>query len=229
MLTPAPSFCVHPLQRLDYLAAWACQEHYFHQGLADKEAACLPVHQLLLYEHTPTITLGKSTAEGDLRASEKELQEAGIEIHEVNRGGRATYHGPGQLVAYPILDLTQLSLDIYQYLRVLEQAVIDTLQHWGIVSHALHGLTGVWVHDDQVNRKICSIGIHVRQGMTLHGLALNVNTNMQHFSYINPCGQEPQTMVSMAQLLKNYVNLEQVATILTQQLLKHLKLGQETT
>lgn len=156
---------------------------------------------LLLVEHPPVVTLGRGARVDHLRQPPSRLRSAGIEIHEVERGGDVTYHGPGQLVGYPIFDLSEHKPDLHWFLRRLEQAVIVTLDHFGIRGARRENLTGVWVDE----RKIASIGIHVRKWVTWHGLALNVTTDLSQFGVIVPCGIPNVVMTSMQRELGDHV------------------------
>ena len=157
----------------------------------DRIAGRLDHDVLLLLEHPPVVTLGRNSH------AEHLLQRDGIEIHEVERGGDITFHGPGQLVGYPILDLTGYKQDLHWYLRTLEQALIDALAVLEIPAERNPGFTGVWTR----GRKIASIGIHVKQWVTWHGVALNVTTDLSHFDRIVPCGIQGVEMTSVKQEL----------------------------
>lgn len=148
---------------------------------------------LLLVEHDPVITLGRGTKATSLPLSPAEVRARGVEVFEVERGGDVTFHGPGQLVGYPILDLAHHRQDLHWYLRTLEAALIDALGNLGIEAGRVEGLTGVWT----AGRKIASIGIHVKQWVTFHGFALNVSTELDYFDLIVPCGIENVTMTSI--------------------------------
>jgi lipoate-protein ligase B len=152
---------------------------------------------LLLVEHDPVVTLGRGTRAHSLPLSPTELVRRGVEVFEVERGGDVTYHGPGQLVGYPILDLRQHRQDLHWYLRRLEQSLIGGLDGLGIAAGTNPGLTGVWTN----GRKIASIGIHVKQWVTFHGFALNVTTDLDYFDLIVPCGIRDVIMTSVAQEL----------------------------
>lgn len=152
---------------------------------------------LLLVEHEPVVTLGRSTRPESLPIPRSELVRRGVEVFEVERGGDATYHGPGQLVGYPILDLRQHREDLHWYLRQLERSLIRALQALDITAGPNPGLTGVWTS----GRKIASIGVHVKQWVTFHGFALNVLTDLDYFDLIVPCGIRDVTMTSVAQEL----------------------------
>ena len=151
--------------------------------------------QLLLLEHPHTITLGRNGRMENLLASDEALASAGISFYPINRGGDVTYHGPGQLVGYPILDLREWKRDVGAYVRAVEQAIIDTLADYGIAAGRIAGLTGVWVDEC----KIAAIGVHIGRWVTSHGFALNVNTDLSYFQYIVPCGLT-KPVTSMAQL-----------------------------
>jgi lipoyl(octanoyl) transferase len=149
---------------------------------------------LLLVEHEPVITLGRGTRAHSLPLPPAELERRGIPVHEVERGGDVTFHGPGQLVGYPILDLREHREDLHWYLRSLEAALIAGLDILGIAAAPNPGLTGVWTR----GRKLASIGIHVKQWVTFHGFALNVNTDLSYFDLIVPCGIRDVIMTSVA-------------------------------
>lgn len=157
----------------------------------------LPEDLLLLVEHEPVVTLGRGTREASLPLPVDAIRRRGVEVFEVERGGDVTFHGPGQLVGYPILDLTGHRQDLHWYLRTLEQALMAGLERLGIVAERNPGLTGVWTR----GRKIASIGIHVKQWVTLHGFALNVTTDLGYFDLIVPCGIQGVSMTSVAREL----------------------------
>jgi lipoyl(octanoyl) transferase len=152
---------------------------------------------LLLVEHDPVITLGRGTRAASLPLGPAELRERGVEVFEVERGGDVTYHGPGQLVGYPIIDLRQHREDLHWYLRRLEAGLIEALESLGLRAETNPGLTGVWTG----GRKLASIGIHVKQWVTFHGFALNVTTDLDYFDLIVPCGIKDVTMTNVAQEL----------------------------
>ncbi len=149
---------------------------------------------LLLVEHPPVVTLGRGTKPESLPMSPSEIEKRGVEVHEVERGGDVTYHGPGQLVGYPILDLQAHRPDLHWYLRQLEAGLIDALGSLDISAVRTDGLTGVWIK----GRKIASIGVHVKQWVTFHGFALNVTTALEAFDLIVPCGIKDVVMTSVA-------------------------------
>jgi len=183
---------VKNIGRISYLEALTLQ-HDIHQKCVENPEN----GALLLLEHNPVITLGvKNSSAGNVLVNQSVLVSAGIELVETDRGGDVTYHGPGQLVGYPIVSLRELGLDLHSYLRSLEQVIIDLLAEYGLVGER-NGPAGVWVGD----KKVCSIGVAVRRMVTYHGFALNVNPDMSHFRFINPCGLNFEQISSMSELL----------------------------
>src|SRR5216110_1054747 len=159
----------------------------------DRISGAIPQDVLLLLEHPPVVTLGRASKEKHLVASPEFLQSKGVELFEVERGGDVTFHGPGQLVGYPIIDLKRHKQDLHWYLRTLEQALISTLAKFGIEAERNTGFTGVWTR----GRKIASIGVHARDWVTWHGFALNVSTELSYFDLMVPCGIPEVTMTSI--------------------------------
>lgn len=177
-----------------------------------------PKHYLLFCEHPPVYTLGKSGSIDHLLLNKQELEEQGFDYYKINRGGDITYHGPGQIVGYPILDLDRFFTDIHRYVRYLEEAVILTLKDYGIESVRIEGYTGVWLPEteDEPLRKICAIGVHLSRWVTMHGFAFNVNTNLSHFKNIIPCGieEDDKDVTSLATEIGKTVDIEEVKQIL---------------
>jgi len=157
--------------------------------------------RLVLLEHEPVITVTRRAAAGHLLAPPPRLAALGITVHETDRGGDVTYHGPGQLVAYPILRLGDHGLNLGRYMRLLERVVIDTAAAFGVEAHTETGATGVWVRHNGSSAKLCALGVRVRKNTTLHGLALNVTTDLTHFQTIVPCGLHGRAVTSLHQLL----------------------------
>src|SRR5437763_8858913 len=182
--------CLRQLGRIDYASALQMQR----QLAADRKQGLVP-DQLLLLEHPHVITLGRNGHMENLLAGDDVLERAGISFYPTDRGGDVTYHGPGQLVGYPILDLRDWQRDVGAYVRAIEQAIMDTLADYGIEAGRIPKLTGVWVGD----RKIAAIGVHRSRWVTSHGFALNVSTDLSYFQYIVPCGLT-KPVTSMAQL-----------------------------
>lgn len=211
------------LKRISYADALDIQNNY-HRNLIDHKLAMRdrkivpgtkrPDHYLIFCEHNPVFTLGRSGKEANLLLNEEQLKNQGIEFFKTNRGGDITYHGPGQIVAYPIFDLDFFYRDVHRYVRELEEVIICSLKDFDIDSSRINGLTGVWINDARtgLNRKICAIGVHISRWVTLHGFALNVNTLLEHFNGIIPCGiaDRNKTVTSMQAELGSVVDIESV-------------------
>ena len=215
---------------IDYQQAWDYQEKLFKEVIdvklanrdkADNEQVPSP-NYLLFCEHPHVYTLGKSGSPQNLLLDAKGLEEKQASYYKINRGGDITYHGPGQLVCYPILDLDNFFEDIHKYLRLLEEAIIKTLAHFGIKAGRIKKLTGVWIDfendtDGPRNpRKICAMGVRSSRWVTMHGLALNVNTNLEYFGNIIPCGIDDKAVTSMEKELATSLNIKQVQEVLQQ-------------
>ncbi|WP_240737323.1 lipoyl(octanoyl) transferase LipB [Hymenobacter metallicola] len=222
---------VYQLGLADYEATWARQEELLAATLAlkvrNRQAAeegrpAEPTpNYLLLCQHPHVYTLGKSGKPEHLLLDEAGLQQHGATFHRINRGGDITYHGPGQLVGYPILDLDNFFTDIHRYLRLLEEAVIRTLAEYGLTAGRIAGLTGVWLDFEEGApnpRKICAMGVKCSRWVTMHGFALNVTTDLSYFGYIVPCGITDKAVTSLAQELGHAVSLSEVE----QRLVPHL-------
>jgi lipoyl(octanoyl) transferase len=215
------------LNQIDYKKAWDYQEQLFKEAVDLKiakrkgETNDLPKHHLLFCEHPHVYTLGKSGSEQNLLISEAILKEKGATYYKINRGGDITYHGPGQLVAYPILDLDRFFTDIHKYMRLLEEAVILTIKAFGLEGERLEGSTGVWIDvgTPQV-RKICAMGVKSSRWVTMHGLALNVNPDLNYFNNIVPCGISDKAVTSMEKELNKSISLADVKPVLKDNLAK---------
>lgn len=199
-----PILQVEYLGRIKYKEAWEYQEKLFQNTVDLKvrnrreQLQLTTTNYLLFVEHYPVYTLGKSGDFGNLLVSEAELKQKGAEFFKINRGGDITFHGPGQLVSYPILDLDHFFTDVHKYLRYLEEAVIQTLSHWNIKATRSEGETGVWLDvDTPFARKICAMGIRASRWVTMHGLALNVDTDLSFFELMIPCGIAGKGVTSM--------------------------------
>ena len=169
-------------------------------------------HRLLMVEHNPVFTLGKSGKREHILVSEEQLEKLGIEFFHINRGGDVTYHGLQQIVGYPILDLDKFKTDLGWYLRSLEQVIIDVMAEYGLKGERSAGETGVWLEPAHpfMARKICAMGIKCSRWITMHGFALNVNTDLSHFEFIVPCGIQGKTVTSLEKELGHKVNYEEV-------------------
>ncbi|MFL2598094.1 MAG: lipoyl(octanoyl) transferase LipB [Flavobacteriaceae bacterium] len=177
-----------------------------------KEDTQIPTQNYLLWvEHTPVITLGKSGKIKNLLLGEKQLKEKGIEYYPTNRGGDITFHGPGQIVGYPIMDLDNFFTDIHKYLRYLEEAILLTLEEYDLNGARSIGETGVWLDvGTPFARKICAMGVKASRWVTMHGFALNVNTNLSYFDYIVPCGIKGKAVTSLAKELGREIPFKEV-------------------
>ncbi len=210
---------------IDYAEAWQRQESLFSQRLAQKVAGeAGAIGRIVLCEHPHVYTLGRSGKAANMLLSDEQLKRIGATYYHIDRGGDITYHGPGQLVCYPILDLERYGLGLKDYIAILEEAVICVCAHYGIRAGRLEKATGVWLdaHDTRA-RKICAIGVRSSRYVTMHGLALNVNTDLRYFSYINPCGFIDKGVTSLAKELQHEVPMEEVKRLLTEKLFELLK------
>ncbi|MBS7785694.1 lipoyl(octanoyl) transferase LipB [Flavobacterium sp. CYK-55] len=191
------------LGRQDYQAVWDYQEQLFQQIVDIKlqkrqEPTLVTPNYFLWVEHPHVYTLGKSGDVANMLLSEKQLQEKGTKFYKINRGGDITYHGPGQIVGYPILDLENFFTDIHKYLRLLEESIILTLADYGIASGRSEGETGVWLGvGTPFARKICAMGVRASRWVTMHGFALNVNADLGYFDNIIPCGIRGKAVTSL--------------------------------
>lgn len=208
------------LGEIEYGAAWDLQEQLLQENLAEKAKwrthdngtyAANTKHHLLFCTHPAVYTLGKSGKPEHLLATEEEREQLQVSFYKTNRGGDITYHGPGQIVGYPILDLEYFFTDLGRYMRSLEEAIIQTLALYGISGDRLPGSTGVWLDPDGPSaRKICAMGVRCSRWVTMHGFALNVNTDLSYFNRIVPCGIVDKGVTSMQQELGYEVDMEQV-------------------
>jgi len=221
-MNPDHKVKVEDLGLVDYKEAWDYQETLFKQVVAAKLANReLPEEQknftgnyLLFCEHSHVFTLGKSGDEKNILLNAEQREKRHIAYYKINRGGDITYHGPGQVVVYPIFNLDYFFTDIHRYLRFLEEAVILTLADYGIKGERLEGLTGVWLDANHPAkaRKICAMGVRTSRWVTMHGIALNVNTNLDYFSLIIPCGISDKAVTSMERELKHPADMQEVKT-----------------
>jgi lipoyl(octanoyl) transferase len=171
-------------------------------------------HRLIFCEHPPVYTLGKSGSLNHLLLDEEGLQREGFEFFKINRGGDITYHGPGQIVGYPLFDLDEFFTDVHKYVRYLEEAIIRVLADYGLEAKRLAGYTGVWLDatEELPERKICAIGVHLSRWVTLHGFAFNINTQLAHFDNIIPCGidEADKAVTSLSKELGREIPMEEV-------------------
>lgn len=221
---PLPEVTIINLGLVDYKKAWDIQEKYFKQAIDRKiairngEKLPPPSNYLILCEHPNVYTIGKSGKEENLLLSSEEVKSKEASFYKINRGGDITYHGPGQLVVYPILDLDQFFTDIHKYMRYLEQAVINTLLKFGIQSSRIDGMTGVWIDSVLPSaRKICAMGVKSSRWVTMHGIGFNINTNLDFFSHIVPCGIDDKAVTSMQKELDIEVDMQEVENIIIEE------------
>lgn len=189
---------VQDLGKMAYRDAWAAQE------AAHADVVAGGAERVLLVEHPPVITFGRRDdgASRNLIASEDELRKLGVEVVQSDRGGDITFHGPGQLVVYPIVRLNDHRLSVGGYVRALENSVIEALALLGITAHREQGAVGIWVGDTpETSAKICAIGVRIRRGVSLHGLALNITTDLRYFNLIVPCGLTGRAVTSISEIL----------------------------
>lgn len=208
------------LEQMRYREAWDYQERLLQENVRRKSIAFTSAdgkgeptdHYLLFVEHPPVYTLGKSGNEGNVLLSEENLKSRGIDYFRTNRGGDITFHGPQQLVGYPILDLEQFYTDIGKYLRNIEEVIILTMAEYGLKGDRSPGETGVWLDPDKKGRerKICAIGVRTSRWITMHGFALNVNTDLDYFNFIVPCGIPDKQVTSLEKELGRRVDFDEV-------------------
>jgi len=208
---------------IDYQEAWSYQEHLFkdcieikikNRGFSTENQRKTPNH-LIFCQHPHVYTLGKSGDSNNLLLNKKQLQQSGVDFFHINRGGDIAYHGPGQIVGYPILDLDNFFTDIHRYLRFLEEAVIRTLNDYSISAGRIDGLTGVWLNQDNSKaRKICALGVKTSRWVTMHGFAFNVNVDLSYYNNIIPCGINDKTVTSLQKELGFEPDIAEIQQIL---------------
>lgn len=224
-MSDKPEVIFKPLGLIDYQEAWTYQEELF-KGTIDQKIRMRngedlgPTKNYLLFcEHPHVFTLGKSGDESHLLLNENQLESNDAKFYKINRGGDITYHGPGQLVGYPIFDLDQFFPDIHKYMRFLEEAVIQTLAEYNIVGGRVDGMTGVWLDGDKPTaRKICAMGVKSSRWVTMHGIGFNINSDLSYFSHIIPCGIQDKAVTSMELELGYTVDMIEVSEILKEKL-----------
>jgi len=209
------------LKQKDYKDSWDYQVELFEKILSVKKLnRDLPPDQqkptdnyLLFVEHPHVYTLGKSGDENHLLIRNEDLYKIDASFYHINRGGDITYHGPGQIVGYPIIDLENFFTDIHKYMRLLEESIILTLADYGISAGRIEGLTGVWIdfNNKTKARKICALGVKTSRWVTMHGFALNVNTDLKYFDHIVPCGIKDKDVTSLSRELGYTLELDEVA------------------
>ena len=205
---------LHDIGRIKYADALAFQEKLFNTLVENKLSCNSNEHQhhLLLCEHFPVITVGKSGKDSNILISESLLEEKGVELYHINRGGDVTFHGTGQITGYPILDLDFFTSDLKQYMRLLEEVMIQTIAKYNLKGYRIDGATGVWLKSnmDGNEKKIAAFGVKTSRWVTMHGFALNVDIDLDYFQLINPCGFTDKGVTSIAQEIGVNVNFEDV-------------------
>ncbi len=212
---------------IDYQEGWDFQEKLFSQNVRIKidnrkkpeEDQSVTSNHLVFCQHPHVYTLGKSGKEENLLVNAAELVDLNAKFYKTNRGGDITYHGPGQIVCYPILDLENFFADIHQYLRFLEESVIQVCTFFGLKTGRIDGLTGVWINDNNP-RKIAAMGVKSSRWITMHGLSFNVNTDLTYFSKIVPCGIDDKAVTSLSQEVGHELDIENVRSELENQLVR---------
>ena len=196
---------------ISYEEAWKQQTRMFDTLISAKEKQEPYDNCIILCEHPHVYTLGRSGKAGNMLLTDDELKKIGASLFHIDRGGDITYHGPGQLVCYPILNLEDYSLGLKEYVHLLEEAVIGVCAYYGIIAGRLDKATGVWLDGETIKaRKICAIGVRCSKYVTMHGLAFNINTDMKYFSYINPCGFIDKDVTSLSLEIGKMISMDEV-------------------
>jgi lipoyl(octanoyl) transferase len=215
---------------IDYKEAWDYQEKLFKENIDVKirlrngEDNLSTRNYLLFCEHSHVYTLGKSGKKENLLLDDEGLDKNQATYYKINRGGDITYHGPGQLVAYPIFDLDHFFPDIHKYMRFLEESVIGTLKRYGVKSGRVEGLTGVWIEGDTPRaRKICAMGVKSSRWVTMHGIGFNINSDLSYFSNIIPCGIDDKAVTSLERELGERVDMDEIKSVLKEELSKQFQ------
>ena len=223
-----PVFEIRDLGRVSYVQGYEIQRAVHEQVKAARDTAQPIAGIVLCVEHDPVITVSRRAgADAHLLASRELLDQVGVEVCETDRGGDITYHGPGQVVLYPIVDLNLLNIGLHEYMRLMEEAVIETCAQYGVRAAREPGATGVWVPDSVVGHgssaKICAMGVRVSRWVSMHGLALNVTTNLDHFRLIVPCGLVGRAVTSIQSERGEAPLLADISRALAQRLIVHLR------
>ena len=212
---------------IDYKQAWDKQQEIFNIVVKNKDnTQNLNEQRIIFCEHPNVYTLGKNGNQNNLLINDDFLKKINATYYHIDRGGDITYHGPGQIVGYPIIDLEYCKLSLKDYVFQLEQSIIDTLFEYDIIATRLHGASGVWLGTDMLGktRKICAIGVKASKFVTMHGFAFNINTDLKYFNFINPCGFVDKGVTSLNIELKKNIDIEEVKNKLKIHLFKNLNL-----
>ncbi len=226
-----PRVAFTDLGLIDYKKAWDYQEEIFGKSMSEKLAFLkhernitdTRIFNLIFCEHPHVYTLGKSGEEQNLLIDNIQLQAKHAKFYKIDRGGDITYHGPGQLVAYPIIDLESFNLGVRNYIELLQESIIEVIAEFGLKGELLQGATGVWLDATVPGkaRKICAIGVKTSRYISMHGFAFNVNTNLDYFSYINPCGFVDKGVTSLQKELDRELDMEKVKKLVLEKLTKN--------
>lgn len=211
---------------IDYKESWEKQQAIFDNVIQYKKEKTGDIpHRIIFCEHPHVYTLGRNGDANNLLIQDEFLKSINATYYHIDRGGDITYHGPGQIVGYPIIDLEEANLSLKDYVFQMEQGIIDTLLEYGLTASRLQGATGVWLDVGTSNaRKICAIGIKASRYVTMHGFAFNINTNLDYFNYINPCGFVDKGVTSLSKELGKTIDFEEVKLLLKSKLYHTLKL-----
>lgn len=213
--------------RIDYLKAWKYQEKVFNEVIENKNMNTgQPKNFLIFCEHDPVFTVGKSGKENNLLVNEDYLKQQGVGFYKTDRGGDITFHGPGQIVGYPVFDLGLMKIGVKDYVHLIEESVIRTLQDYNIKTERLAHSTGVWIDTDNhlKTRKICAIGVKVSRFVTMHGFAFNINTDLNYFSMIHPCGFVDKGVTSLEKELGKKIEINEVKKVLLKKISELFKI-----
>ena len=215
------SFTIITLDPTNYFDALVFQENFFNAQLEKKNNGEKTSDTLIFLQHTPVYTLGKS---GDINNLKIPLEETGAEFYQTNRGGDITFHGPGQLVVYPIFDTENYGIRVREYVAKLEQCVIDCIAEFGLKGERIDDASGVWLDaGNEKARKICAVGLKVSRGISMHGLAFNINTDLNYFDHIVPCGLDDKSVTSLEKELGKKMDFFEVQNKLIAQFQKQFK------
>ena len=207
---------------MPYKECWELQQQLFDELLAKRGEESDFAGTIIFVEHPAVYTLGKSGNEQNMLVTEEYLKGLGAEFYHIDRGGDITFHGPGQLVCYPIIDLDAIGIGVRRYIEALEQSVIDLAKEYGIEAHRSEGASGVWVSQGSHLVKLCAVGVRASHGVTMHGLAMNVSTDLKWFHLINPCGFTDRGVCSLSTLTGREVTMEEVKPKFINYLAKNL-------
>ena len=223
--------------RMPYKECWEYQQRLFNELLAKQGEGGDHAGTIIFVEHPAVYTLGKSGNMGNMLIDEARLKALGAEFYHIDRGGDITFHGEGQVVCYPILDLEKLGIGLRRYIEILEQSIIETVAEFGVEGRRLEGTTGVWLCDEMENamgeklqrnwRKICAIGVKASRFVTMHGLALNASTDLNWFTMINPCGFVDKGVTSLTKECGREVSFEEAGRVLCEKLLRNFGLERQ--